>query len=116
VAIIDESALHREVGGSEVMREQLRHLIEVAELPTVTLQVLPFGIGAHNAMDGAFTVLDFPDPEEQSLVYQAYVTGALHIEDQDEVREAKLAFDALRTDALSPADSVALIERLHRQS
>lgn len=115
VAIIDEAALHREVGGSELMRSQVRHLIEVAELPTVTLQVLPFGVGAHSAMDGAFTVLDFPDPKEQPLLYQAYVSGALQIEDREEVREAKLAFDALRSEALSPADSVALIERMHRQ-
>lgn len=113
VAIIDESALCREVGGPELMRGQLRHLIEMAALPTVTLQVLRFDVGIHSAMDGAFTLLEFPEPEEQPLLYQAYVSGALHIEDKDEVRAAKLVFGALRSEALSPADSVALIERLH---
>lgn len=116
VAIIDEAALRRELGGPELMRAQLRHLIEMADLSTVTLQVLPLGVGVHSAMEGAFTLLDFPDPDEQPLLYQAYVTGALHIEAQGEVCEARLAFEALRSEALNPTDSVALIERLHLQS
>ncbi len=59
-AIIDESALLRDVGGPEVMREQRRKLTEMADLPTVTLQVLP--LRAHGAMDGGFILLSFPDP------------------------------------------------------
>lgn len=116
VAIIDEAALLREVGGPELMRAQLRHLVEIADLPTVTLQVLPLSIGAHSAMDGAFILLEFPDPKEPPLLYQAYVSGSVHVEDKDEVREAKLVFETLRSEALSPSDSVVLIERLHRQS
>ena len=78
--------------------------------------MLPFAVGAHSSLEGAFIVLDFPDPGEQALLYQAYVTGALHIEDDEEVREAKLVFDLLRSEALSPADSVALIEHLFLSS
>ncbi len=111
VAIIDEAALRREVGGPGVMRAQLRHLVEMAQLTTVTLQVLPLDAGSHSAIDGAFILLDFPDSDE-AMLYHAYVTGALHIEDEAEVREAKLVFEALRTEALNPADSVAMIERL----
>jgi len=116
VAIVDEAALHREIVEPEVMRAQLRHLVDMAALPTVTLQVLPFAVGAHSSLESAFIVLDFPDPDEQALLYQAYVTGALHIEDDEEVREAKLVFDLLRSEALSPADSVALIEHLFLSS
>lgn len=110
-AVLDEVALHRAVGGPVVMREQLRHLVEMSTLPTVQLQVIPLGVGAHHALDGSFIVLDFPDPEDPELLYVEYPTGSLHIEDLRKVRDAKLVFDQLLTDALNPADSVALIER-----
>jgi hypothetical protein len=54
--------------------------------------------------------LGFSEPGEADLLYHEYVTGALHIEDEEEVRAAKLRFDSLRGEALNPADSVALIE------
>lgn len=111
VAIIDEAVLRRVVGNRKVMHAQLRHLAEFAALPAITLQVSPLDGGAHSAMDGAFILLDFPDSDEEML-YHAYVSGSLHIEDQEEVREAKLVFDALRSEALNPIDSVALIEQL----
>jgi len=112
VAIVDEAALRREVGGPEVMRAQLDHLIIMAALPTVTLQVLQMKGSPPIAMNGALTLLDFPDPDDPELLYHEYPTGALHIEDQDEVREARLVFDTLRSEALNPADSVALIEQI----
>jgi hypothetical protein len=109
-AIIDESALIRDIGGEKVMREQHRQLVQLAGLPTVTLQVLP--LRAHSAMDGGFTLLSFPEPEDPEMLYVEYATGALHIEDEEEVRAARLMFEQLRTEALSPADSVAFIERI----
>jgi hypothetical protein len=112
VAVIDEAALGREVGGPEVMREQLRHLVEMARLPTVTLQVLSLRDGPHSAMDGAFTLLSFPEPGDPDLLYISYATGSLHIENDKELATARLMFDQLRGEALNPADSVALIERL----
>ncbi len=112
-AIIDESALRRDVGGPKVMREQLQHLIEVAELPSVTLQVLP--LKAHSALDGGFILLSFVDRDEPDLLYVEYVTGALHIEDESEVRACRLKFDRLGVEALSPDDSVALIKRISQE-
>ena len=112
VAVVDEAALRRDFGAPEMMRTQLHHLIMMAELPTVTLHVLPLHGGPPNATNGAFTLLDFPEPDEQTLLYHEYVTGALHIEDESEVREARLVFDTLRSEALDPVESVALIERL----
>jgi transcriptional regulator with XRE-family HTH domain len=111
IAVIDEAALLRKVGAPEVMRAQLGHLIDMAELPAVTLHVLPLDGGIHSAMEGPFILLDF-DPDEQPLLYHDYVTGALHVENSAEVDEARLVFDTLTGEALSPAESVALIERL----
>ncbi len=112
IAIMDEAGLRRTVGSAEVMRAQLRRLIEATELATVSLQVLPSANGPHAGMDGAFTLLQFTDPEDPDLLYVEYVTGALHMEKPQETAEAKLIFDNLRSAALSPVDSVAFIERL----
>jgi transcriptional regulator with XRE-family HTH domain len=112
VAIIDEAALTREIAAPDIMRDQLTHMVEAAALPMVTLHVLPRRGCPPRALDGAFTLLDFPEPDEPELLYHEYTTGALHIEDEAEVREARLVFDALRGEALNPDDSVALIERL----
>ncbi|TDQ04109.1 helix-turn-helix domain-containing protein [Labedaea rhizosphaerae] len=111
VAVIDEAALTREIGGPLVLREQLDHLVMMAELPSVTLHVLPQRTCPVNALDGSFALLGFPNPDEPDLLYHEYVTGALHIEDEEEVRAARLRFDSLRGEALNQADSVALIEQ-----
>lgn len=108
--IIDESSLRRDIGGPDVMREQLQHLIHMAELPRVTLQVLPLKM--HSALDGSFTLLSFHDRDEPDLLYVEYATGALHIEEDSEVRACRLKFDRLGVEALSPDDSAALIKRV----
>lgn len=113
-AIVDEAALHREVGGPGVMRAQLLRLVETSELARVTLQVLPFNAGRHAAMDGAFIVLEFPEPDEPDLLYLAHVSGATHVETGDDARAARLVHERLRSQALPPEESVALIERLVR--
>jgi transcriptional regulator with XRE-family HTH domain len=111
-ALIDEAALRKPIGGPDVRRAQLRHLIEQAELDTVTIQVLPDELGTHVGMDGAFIVLEFPEDEDPDLLYITYLTGALHVEKPQEVTEARLKFADLRSLALSPKDSVAFIERM----
>ncbi|HEV2783716.1 MAG TPA: helix-turn-helix transcriptional regulator [Actinophytocola sp.] len=110
--VIDESALRREVGGPEVMRAQLRQVVAAAALPTVTVQVLPLRGAPYGAVQGAFVLLSFPEPDEPDMQYVSYSTGSLHIEDQTEVYAARLLFDRLRSEALGPADSLALIERV----
>ena len=115
VAIIDESALHKNIGGVDVMREQLRHLVRQAGLPTVTLQVLPNSQGAHPGLEGEFLILGFQEDEDPDLLYFAYLTGAVHIEKPEELAKAKLAFEHLRSVALSPSDSVGFIEEVERE-
>ncbi len=110
-AIIDESAIRKPTGSADVMRAQLKHLIEVAQLDAVTLQVIPDVFGSHPGMDGAFTVLEFQDPEDPSMLYVEYPTGAIHVEKIEEVTDAKLLFGKLRSIALNPAESVEFIQQ-----
>jgi transcriptional regulator with XRE-family HTH domain len=116
VAIVEESVLHRPVGGAEVMHAQLAHLVAAAELATVTLQVLSTTVGAHAGLDGAFTVLSFDELGEPDLAYVEHVMGAVKLQKELEVARARLVFDRLRSDALSPADSAALLRRLVEES
>jgi hypothetical protein len=112
VAVVDESALHRPVGGREVLRAQLRRLAEVAALESVTLHVLPAEVGAHAALASAFTVLHFGDLGEPDIAYVEHSLGNVMLERKAEVDRARLAFDRVRSDALDPAASLALIRRL----
>jgi transcriptional regulator with XRE-family HTH domain len=68
-AVIDEGALRRPIGSAEIVRRQLRYLIEITDHPSVTLQVLPFQVGAHAAMGGPFTILRFAEPDLADVVY-----------------------------------------------
>jgi transcriptional regulator with XRE-family HTH domain len=112
IAIVHEAALRNEIGGPEVMRGQLRHLVEMAEIPTVALHLIPQEGGGYRVPNGSFILLGFPDPEDPEYLYVEHTTGSLHIEESSQVRQTRLVFDQLRTSVLSPAESVALIERL----
>ena len=111
-AVVDEGVLHRAIGGPEVLRAQLDQLLILGELDTVTLQVLPSEVADRPAWDGTFIVLSYPEPDEPDLAYIEYLIGAAHIEAPQDVTRCKLAFDRLRSAALSPADTSALLERL----
>jgi len=111
--VLDEGALHRQVGGRDVMREQLRHLVKQATLPNVTLQVLPFGRGAHPGMAGSFSIMDFPDPTDRSVGFSnIQVLGERTFERPAEIKELNLVFDQLIELALAPAETVELITQL----
>jgi len=115
-AVLDEAVLRRQVGGSETMRAQLHRLAEAAALPTVTIQVVPFRVGAHMALCGAFTILSFLEPTQPDLVYLEDTTRESFLEAEDEIRQYEFAFDQLCDVALPPTDSidwfVALGEKL----
>jgi hypothetical protein len=84
-AVMDESALHRVIGGREVMKEQLRHLLDMCDHPAVTVQILPFSAGAHRAMGGAFTILRYTEPDLRDVVFIEQLTSALYLDKQAEV-------------------------------
>jgi transcriptional regulator with XRE-family HTH domain len=83
--VMDEGALRRPIGGTEVMRDQISHLIEMCDHPAVTLQILPFRTGAHPAMGGPFTILRFAEPDLRDVVYIEQLTSALYLDKPTEV-------------------------------
>jgi transcriptional regulator with XRE-family HTH domain len=114
-AVLDEAALHRLIGGPEVMREQLLHLVEMAARPNITLQVLPFAKGSHPAMTAGFVILRFPGSIESGVVYLENMTSDIFVEREAEVHRYNLAFGRLREMALEPPQSVALITQIATQ-
>lgn len=112
VAVIDETALRRPVGGTAVMRDQLAHLVMMAELPNVDLRVLPTSIGAHSGMSSGLIVLGFPGEADGDMAYIEHAAGSLQLEKAEQVRTCILKFERLRAAALDPTASVAAIEQL----
>jgi Domain of unknown function (DUF5753)/Helix-turn-helix domain len=112
IAVIEEAALRRVTGGPDVMCAQLAHVLEAAELDTVTVQVLPMDMGSHPGLGGAFTILSFDGLGEPDIGYVGYPMGAVHIEKAEDVKRGRVVFDRLRARALGPAESAALIERV----
>lgn len=110
--VLDEAVVSRPVGSDEVMRTQLARLVEMAGLSNVTIQLLPFGVGAHAAMDGSFTILDFPERGDPDVVYAENATGGLFLEKTDELQRFNYIFDQIRAQALRPEESIALIAEL----
>lgn len=108
--ILDEAVLRRPIGGKDVLRRQLGRLIEAADRPMITIQVLPFTVGAHRALAGSFVVLEFAGGADESLVYSEGMTGGVFRSRPDELRSYLMSFEALRTAALSPQKSVEFIE------
>jgi DNA-binding XRE family transcriptional regulator len=111
-AVVDEAALRRPVGGPGVMKGQLERLIDAAELPNVTLQVLPLDVGAHPAMVGSFSVLRFPDQELPDVVYLEHLTGATYLNRPDEVDQYLHVMESICVRAAAPEKSVELLDRL----
>lgn len=109
-SVIDEAALRRVVGGRQVMREQLEHLLHMAQLPNIDIQVLPFEVGAHSALAAPFTILEFPDPLDTPIVYVGTVTEALFLEEAEEVTQYSATLGDVQGAALSTTSSAAFIE------
>lgn len=110
-AVIDEAVLHRTVGGPVIMRAQLRRMIELAALPHVTLQVVPFSAGGHAGMEAPFLILGFPEQADPDVVYVENTTSGVYLEQPEDVHRYTLMFDHLRAAALKPDDTVVLVER-----
>jgi transcriptional regulator with XRE-family HTH domain len=110
--VINEGALRRLVGGPAVMRAQLQRLAEESHRPHITLQLMPFDVGAHAGMSGAFTVLSFPEPVDPDVGHVPYNTGNLFLEKPEELARLGLIFNHLRAAALSVSESRNAIFRL----
>jgi DNA-binding XRE family transcriptional regulator len=114
-AVVDEAALRRPVGGEEVMREQLKQLIDAANLPSVVLQVLPISVGAHTAMAGAFTILRFADLELPDIVYVEHLTNAQYLDKRDDVNPYLHVIDSLSTSAAPPRKTLDILHAILRE-
>jgi hypothetical protein len=108
-SVMDESALRRVVGGPELMRDQLEHLVEQSQLPHVTVQVIPFEMGAHPGINGQYAILEFPDTADSSVVYIEGVTSDLYLEKPNDVQKYSVMYEHLRAQALNVEQSRRLI-------
>ena len=111
-AIIDESVVRRSVGGPEVMDHQLRHLIDTAKLPNVTVQILPFDAGEHPFLGGSAALLEFPETTHLDVVYLEGLAGDLYEEQHSEVARYRAEFDQLSRRALDSRLTLKMIESL----
>jgi transcriptional regulator with XRE-family HTH domain len=115
-AVIDEAVLRRPIGGLEVHRSQLEHLIAMSKgAPTVTLQVVPFTAGAHAAEGGAFSLLRFPQQDLPDIAYVETLTGGVYVEKRDDVDTYLHAMERLCVVSATPDESVGLIEAVLRE-
>lgn len=102
VAVMDEAAVMRPIGGPRVLRGQLEHLIDIAARPNVTVQLLPMTFPGYPGGGGAFTLLRFPESDLADVAYVEQLTGAMYIDKRDEVEQYDRAMEQLRQDSLSP--------------
>ena len=109
--VLDEGVLHRLVGGTTVMSEQLSRLIELSDQPNVTVQVIPYSVGAHPAMDSTFNILEFAG-SVPSVVYVEGLVGWIYVERPQDIDRYQQVFEHLRKVALSPQESIQLLARL----
>ncbi|MFC5916069.1 helix-turn-helix transcriptional regulator [Streptomyces pulveraceus] len=116
VCVIEgEATLRGQVGGAQVMRKQLEHLMAMAEHPSVEVQVIPDSAGAHAGLTGSFVLFGFPNPSFSDVVCVEHRTGTLYMETPEETGEYTLIFDSLRSIALSPRDSLDAIAKVRQE-
>jgi transcriptional regulator with XRE-family HTH domain len=109
--VLDEAALRRPIGGAESMQPQIEYLIEQTQRANVTIQLLPFSVGAHAAEGGAFVLLRFAEPELADLVYLEHLTGAQYLDRPEDVEQYSRVMDRISVDALTPEDTVRALKQ-----
>ena len=111
-ALLDEATLHRQVGGPAVMKAQLEKLLLYVQEEKATIQVIPFDVGAHAAMDSNFDYLEFESSPLPGLVFVEGLAHHLYLDRPEELRRYAEALEYLRDEALSPRDSAKRIEEI----
>ncbi|WP_030679904.1 helix-turn-helix domain-containing protein [Streptomyces cellulosae] len=114
-AVLDESVLLRVLGSREVMRDQLGHLVKMAQRPHVTVQIVPLDVTAASAPSIPITYLRFGGLDLPDVVYLEHIKSANFLEDRDETEEYRLALDRLADEALEPRESLRLLEDTMKQ-
>ncbi|WP_182873686.1 helix-turn-helix domain-containing protein [Microbispora sp. H10670] len=111
-AVIDEAALRRPIGGGEVMRGQVQHLIDLMNQPNITIQVIPFSYGGHAAEGGAFSILRFSDQDLPDIVYVEQLASALYLDKREEVDRYTEVMERLCAVSTTPAETVDLLRQI----
>jgi len=110
-ALSDVAVIYREVGGPEVLCEQLEHLLAMAEWPNITVQVIPYRVGGYGTMNGSCLIVDYPEPDATPGVYLEYPAGGAWVDNEDDVKRFTTMFDEVSRLALTPTDTTTLIQQ-----
>ncbi|MER6577723.1 helix-turn-helix transcriptional regulator [Nonomuraea sp. NPDC001023] len=111
-AVIDEAALRRPIGGVEVMRAQLEHLIDLMRQPSITIQIMPFSFGGHSAEGGAFSILRFPDRDLPDVVYVEQLASALYLDKREDVDRYTEVMERLCAVSTTPDETIDLLRTI----
>ncbi len=114
-AILDESVLRR-MTGSGIARGQLEHLLELSELPTVSIQILPYEVGLHEAVNSPFSLLDLDVTAGGVVFFVEGLVGYLYLERPDQLARYRDVFEWLRNAALSQDDTVSFISKFLKKT
>ncbi|KIA64483.1 helix-turn-helix domain-containing protein [Nocardia vulneris] len=108
-AVLDEAVLHRPIGGRDVLRNQIRHLVTMSDKRNVTIQVLPYRAGGHPAAGSSFTMLRFTERELPDIVYLEQLTSALYLDRREDLQLYREVMDRLAVQAEQPDRSRELL-------
>ncbi|MCK2217926.1 helix-turn-helix domain-containing protein [Actinomadura sp. ATCC 31491] len=111
-AVIDEAALRRPIGGAEVMKAQLEHLVDLMRQPNITIQIMPFSFGGHSAEGGAFSILRFPDPDLPDVVYVEQLASALYLDKREDVDRYSEVMERLCAVSTTPDETTELLRTI----
>ncbi|MGH3574703.1 MAG: helix-turn-helix domain-containing protein [Pseudonocardiaceae bacterium] len=112
-AVIEEATLWR-FNGRSVMRDQIDHLITMAELPNVALQLIPIHSGAHVALGGPFTILRFAEPDLPDIVYLEQLSSALYLDKGEDIQHYRTIMDRLCVQSKSPAETISFLSNVRK--
>jgi transcriptional regulator with XRE-family HTH domain len=115
LVVIEETVLRRPIGGPNVMRGQIGHLIEMAGRPSVTVQVLPFSAGWHPAMYGMFNIYRFPEDPMPEVVYSEGLTSAYYLNKPDETAKYTEALDQMTAQAATPDQTITILRQILKE-
>ena len=110
--VIDEAALHRPFGGRDVMREQIKFLIDSCEMPNVRIQIVRFSSGAHSGAGAPFTWLRFASPDLKDVIYLEHLTSGLYLDRDDEVDAYQAAMEHLCVQAHRPDLTPGILQEI----
>ncbi|SDM10762.1 Helix-turn-helix domain-containing protein [Nonomuraea maritima] len=111
-AVIDEAALRRPIGGVEVMRAQIEHLIDLMRQERITIQVMPFSYGGHSAEGGAFSILRFPDRDLPDVVYVEQLASALYLDKREDADRYSEVMERLCAVSTTPDETIDLLRAI----